>query len=396
MPLLLNIRVLDPVAGDPIRDAALAWNGDRITYVGPRTDAPSGDAMDAGGRVVVPGLVDCHTHLAFGGWRADEFVERCRGATYSEIAAKGGGIASTVRRTREATQRDLTRRALRHLDAMLALGVTTVECKSGYGLSVEDELKLLRVYRGLRAATPATLVTTFLGAHVVPPEYRDDRAGYLRLLIEEMIPRVAAEKLATYCDVFVEGGAFTTDEARTIFAAAKAHGLRPKLHADQLADGNGAALAAEVGAASADHLEYVSDEGLRAMAAAESVAVLLPIATLYLRQPPLDARRCHAAGVEMAVATDFNPGSAPSYHLPLAMMLACSMNRLTPRESLRAATLGGAKAIGLEREVGSLEVGKRADFVLLDAESVEEWLYHFRPNSAAAVVAGGKLVAGTL
>ncbi len=397
MPLLTNIRLLDPVAGEPIHDAALAWNGDRITWIGPASAAPqSTRTEDAGGRVVVPGLVDCHTHLAFGGWRADEFVERCRGATYAEIAAKGGGIASTVRRTREATQRDLTRRALHHLDAMLALGITTVECKSGYGLSVEDELKLLRVYRDLRAATSATLVTTFLGAHVVPPEYRDDRAGYLRLLTDEMIPRVATEKLAAYCDVFVEGGAFTADEARTIFAAAKAHGLRPKLHADQLADGGGAALAAEVGAVSADHLEYASDDGLRAMAAAGSVAVLLPIATLYLRQPPLDARRCHAAGVEVAVATDFNPGSAPSYHLPLAMTLACTMNRLTPREALRAATLGAAKAIGLEKEVGSLEVGKRADFVLLDAESVEEWLYHFRPNSAAAVSAGGQLVAGAL
>ncbi|MFO0809880.1 MAG: imidazolonepropionase [Gemmataceae bacterium] len=404
MPRLANIRLLYPISGDPIQDAAIEWDDDRITWVGPRSTAPwagrsdpiGSETTNANGLIAIPGLVDCHTHLAFGGSRADEFVERCRGATYAEIAARGGGIAKTVRLTREATARELTKRCLRVLDAMLSLGVTTVECKSGYGLSVEDELKLLRVYRDLRAAFQGTLVSTFLGAHVVPPEYRDDRTAYLRLLTDDMIPQVASEKLAAFCDVFVEGGAFTPDEARAVFAAATAHGLRPKLHADQLGDGGGAALAAEVSAISADHLEYASDDGLRAMAATDTVAVLLPIATLYLRQPPLDARRCHAAGVEVAVATDFNPGSAPSYHLPLAMSLACSMNRLTPQEALRAATLGAAKAIGLDSEVGSLEVGKRADIVLLNAESVDEWLYYCPPASPAAVFAGGELVAGGL
>jgi imidazolonepropionase len=402
MPLIINIRELAvcSAAGGPddigqIANAAIAWDdAGRIQWVGPTADRPAEfhnvDFIDGGATIAVPGLVDCHTHLEFAGWRADEFVERCRGATYAEIASRGGGILRTVRLTREASEDDLLARCRRFLAAMVRRGVTAVECKSGYGLTIDDELKLLRVYRRLRNEFPGTIVSTFLGAHTVPPVYRSDRAGYLRLVCEEMIPQVAAGRLATFCDVFVEDGAFTPDEARTIFAAAKRHGLRPKLHADQLADGGGAALAAEVGAISADHLEYASEDGLRAMAAAGVVAVALPIASLYLRQPPLDARRCLAAGVTVAVATDFNPGSAPSYDLPLAMTLACTMNRLTPAEALRGATINAAKAIGIENAVGSLEVGKRADFVLIDAESVEHWLYHYRPDSVRATYIGGK------
>jgi imidazolonepropionase len=378
-----------------ITDAALAWDdAGIIRWVGPASDLPAefrtAERIDAGGALVIPGLVDCHTHLAFAGWRADEFVERCRGATYAEIAARGGGIIRTVRLTREASEYDLLDRCRGFLAAMVRRGVTTVECKSGYGLAVDDELKLLRVYRRLRDEYPGTTVSTFLGAHTVPPEYRSDRFGYVRLVCEEMIPAEAAERLATFCDVFVEAGAFSVEEARTIFAAARKHGLRPKLHADQLADGGGAALAAEVGAISADHLEFASDAGLRAMAAASVVAVALPFASLYLRQPPLDARRCLDAGLTVAVATDFNPGSAPSYDLPLAMTLACTMNRLTPAEALRGATINAAKAIGVENVVGSLEPGKRADFVLLDAENVEHWLYHYRPDSVRATYIGGK------
>src|SRR5262245_12016785 len=356
-------------------NATLVWDGGRILWLGPSADLPaeftSRERIDAGGALVIPGLIDCHTHLAFAGWRADEFVERCRGTTYAEIADRGGGILRTVRLARVATEDELFARARRFRGAMLRLGVTTVECKSGYGLTVEDELKLLRVYRRLGAALPGQCVSTFLGAHTMPPEFRHDRTGYLRLVCADMIPRVAAERLASFCDVFVEHGAFTADEARQVFAAAKAHGLRPKFHADQLADGGGASLAAEVGAVSADHLEYANDEGLRSMAAAGVVAVALPLASLYLRQPPLDARRCLAAGVPVAVATDFNPGSAPCYDLPLALTLACTMNRLTPAEALRGATLIAARALGLERDVGSLEPGKRADFVLLDAKSVD-------------------------
>jgi len=395
--VLTNIGVLEPCDGrGPIAGAALAWDAGRILFAGRAADLPAQyrDATnrDAGGALVIPGLVDCHTHLAFAGWRADEFSERCQGATYADIAARGGGIAKTVRLTRAATEADLLTRSRRFLHEMLRLGVTTVECKSGYGLTLDNELKLLRVYRQLKTEFAGTLISTVLGAHVIPPEFRDNRSGYLKIVCEQMIPAVAAEKLAAFCDVFVEQGAFTSDEARTIFAAAKAHGLRPKLHADQLADGGGAKLAAEVGAISADHLEFASDDGLKAMGHASVVAVLLPLATLYLRQPPLDARRCLAAGVPVAVATDFNPGSAPSYHLPLAMTLACTMNHLTPALALRGATITAAKAIGLDREVGSLEPGKRADFVLVDAESVEHWLYHFRPNVVTAVYVGGERI----
>jgi imidazolonepropionase len=402
MPLIINIRefAVCPAAGGPddigrIANAAIAWDeAGRIQWVGPTADRPAEfrnvDFIDAGATIVVPGLVDCHTHLAFAGWRADEFVERCRGATYAEIASRGGGILRTVRLTREASEDELLERCRDFLAAMVRRGVTTVECKSGYGLTIDDELKMLRVYRRLRDESAGTIVSTFLGAHTIPSEYRSDRAGYVRLVCDEMIPRIAAEKLATFCDVFIENGAFTREEARAIFAAAKRHGLRPKLHADQLADGGGAALAAEVGAISADHLEYASDSGLKAMVSAGVVAVALPIASLYLRQPPLDGRRCLAAGVTVAVATDFNPGSAPCYDLPLAMTLSCTMNRLTPAEALRGATINAARAIGMEKMVGSLEPGKRADFVLVDAESVEHWLYHLRPDSVKATYIGGK------
>ena len=397
--VLTNIGALEPCDGRGcIPDAALVWDDDgRIVFAGSASDlAPhyrEATCLDAKGALIIPGLVDCHTHLAFAGWRADEFSERCRGATYAEIAARGGGIAKTVRLTRAAPEDELLTRARGFLADMLRLGVTTVECKSGYGLSLDDELKLLRVYRRLRTEFRGTLVSTFLGAHVVPPEFRDDRAAYIRLVCEQMIPAVAGQKLASFCDVFVEKGAFTPDEARQIFAGGSAHGLRPKLHADQLADGGGATLAAEVGAISADHLEFASDDGLKAMAQGGVIAVLLPLATLYLRQPPLDARRCIAAGVPVAVATDFNPGSAPSFHLPLAMTLACTMSHLTPALALRGATTTAARAIGREKDVGSLEPGKQADFVLLDAPSVEDWLYHFRPNAVRAVYVRGERVA---
>jgi imidazolonepropionase len=297
---------------------------------------------------------------------------------------------STVRQTRTADEEELTERARGFLQRMLALGVTTVECKSGYGLEVEAELKLLRVYRRLSREQPIRIVPTFLGAHVIPPEYRDNREGYLDLLIREMIPSVARERLATSCDVFVEESAFTVDEARRILQAARAAGLATRLHADQLSSGGGAELAAELGALSADHLECVSGRGIRALAEAGVVAVSLPIATLYLGQAPMPARRLIDAGVPVAVATDFNPGSAPSYHLPLALSLACTLQRMTPGESLKGATLYAARALGVEREAGSLEAGKRADFLVLDAPDVNHWLYHFQPNATLMVMIAGK------
>jgi len=379
-----------------LRDAALAWDGDRITWVGPAVAIPSGFASvpveDADGRAVFPGLVDCHTHLAFGGWRADEFELRIQGATYLDIAARGGGIASTVRQTRAAYEAELEARAGRWLAAMRELGVTTVECKSGYGLDRDTELRLLRVYQRLALSQPSRIVPTYLGAHVVPVEYRERRAEYVRFVIEEMIPAVAAGRLAECCDAFVERSAFSVEEARAILQAGVAAGLRPKLHADQLSDGGGAKLAAEVGALSADHLEHISDAGIAAMAAAGVVAVSLPLATMYLNQPPMPARRLIDAGVAVAVATDFNPGSAPSFHLPFALTLACTLQRMTPAEALKGATVYAARALGREAEVGSLEAGKYADFAVFDVPDVTQWLYHLQANACVRTVIGGETV----
>ena len=273
---------------------------------------------------------------------------------------------------------------------MRELGITTVECKSGYGLDRETELRLLRVYRRLAASQPTRLVSTYLGAHVVPAEHRERRADYLRLVIEEMIPLVAREQLAECCDVFVERSAFSVDEARAILRAGLAAGLRPKLHADQLSDGGGALLAAEVGALSADHLEHSSEAGIAAMAAAGVVAVTLPLASLYLNQPPVPARRFIEAGVAVAVATDFNPGSAPSFHLPFALTLACTLQRMTPAEALKGATIYAARAIGREAEIGSLEPGKCADFALFDVPDPTQWLYHLQANACVRTVIGGE------
>jgi imidazolonepropionase len=376
-----------------IPQAALVWDEKEVVWIGPERELPAAygtaERVDAGGRLVIPGLIDCHTHLAFGGWRADEFEQRIRGRSYLEIAQAGGGIASTVRQTREATEQQLVERAGQFLEGMLALGVTTVECKSGYGLNEEAELKLLRVYRRLAQEQPVRLVPTFLGAHAVPAEFKDNRAAYVDLLVNRLIPAVGREKLAACCDVFVEESAFSVNEARRILRAGQEAGLAAKLHADQLTDGGGAELAAELGARSADHLEHISEAGVLAMAQAGVVAVSLPLASLFLAQSPMPARRLIQAGVPVAVATDFNPGTAPSYHLPLALMLACTLQRMTPAESLKGATIYAARAVGLERSLGSLEPGKAADFALLDAPDVNHWLYHFRPNACVMTTLGG-------
>jgi len=369
-----------------IPNATLVWEGENILWVGREADLPElykgMERVDANGMMAVPGFVDCHTHLCFGGWRADEFEMRIRGRSYLEIAKAGGGILSTMRSTRKATEEELFEKAAGLLEEIRTLGVTAIECKSGYGLSIEAELKQLRVHKRLRDRERERggmrIVSTFLGAHTVPPEYKENRRGYLDLVIGEMIPQVAEEGLADFCDIFVEESAFTVEEAREVLLAGKKAGLRPKVHADQLSAGGGAELAAEVGAVSADHLEHISRGGIRAMAEAGVVAVTLPIASLYTQQPFLNARPLADAGVRVAVATDFNPGSAPSFDLPLAMMLACNQSRLTPAEALKGATLYAAQAIGLEQEIGSLEPGKSADFLLLNAKNVNEWMYHYK------------------
>ena len=400
MPVLRNIGELatcppDNPQGDAglVANAALALSGGRVAWAGPESELPAEyaaeDTLDCGGRLVVPGLVDCHTHLCFGGWRGDEFALRLAGASYQEIAAAGGGILSTVRATRAASREELQEKSAVVLAKMLELGVTTVECKSGYGLDRETELKQLEVYRALDAAQPIDLVPTFLGAHVMPPEYTHDRQAYIDLLTQSMIPEVAERGLAEFCDAFVEEGAYTRDEARAVFEAARSAGLGIRLHADQLSNGGGAELAASFGAVSAEHLEYVSEDGIRALSEAGTVAVSLPLASLYLREPYLPARRLLDAGVRVAVATDFNPGSAPSYHLPLALSLACLNQGMTPQEALMGCTAVAARAVARADRIGSLAGGYRADIAVIDAPSLNHWLYHFSANACIAVFKNG-------
>jgi len=389
----------------PVRDGALAWRDGRVAWAGAEPELPpewaDAPSLDAGGHTVVPGLVDCHTHLAFGGWRAGEFVRRIQGESYGEIARSGGGIAATVRATRAAGDEELRELCRGRLREMASLGVTTVEAKSGYGLSREEELRILRVYRdvagagqggGSGGAPLPRVVPTFLGAHALPPDFGGHRGEFVREVAEEWTPAVAGAGLARFCDAFVEEGAFTPEEGREVLEAGAAHGLIPRLHADQLSPSGGAELAARVGAASADHLEHVSPAGIQALADAGVVAVLLPLAALYLGQEPAPARAMVEAGVRVAVATDFNPGTAPSSHLPLAMTLACVREGLTPAEALKGATLHAAGALRLEGEVGSLEPGKSADFALVDAPDVDHWLYHHRANACLATVGRGRLL----
>jgi imidazolonepropionase len=403
MPLLRNISQLATCPSGNrqqdaglISDAALAWRDGVILWAGRYADLPKRYAVepviDCKRRLVVPGLVDCHTHLCFGGWRGDEFEARLGGATYQEIAAAGGGIAQTVGATRRASIGELQRKARAALDAMLRLGVTTVECKSGYGLDEANELKQLEVYRRLGLEHPIDLVPTFLGAHIIPPEHRERPERYVNLLCETLIPRVASLNLARFCDVFVEEGAYSVKDARRILGAARDHGLGLKMHADQLSAGGGAELAAELGAVSAEHLEYVTPEGVKALAASGTVAVSLPLASLYLAERYLPARTLLTAGVPVAVATDFNPGSAPSFHLPLAMTLACLNQAMTPQEVLMGVTTVAARAVSLEDRVGSLMPGYHADLAIIDAPSLNHWLYHLVPNACVGVMKGGEWV----
>ncbi len=402
MQILSNIGCLATCAGNegqadvnPIHNAALVWENDTVVWVGHENTLPTEYAeieqIDAGGKLVVPGLIDCHTHLAFGGWRSDEFEMRAMGKGYLEIAKAGGGIGATVRHTRAASEQELYEKAFPMLDEIMALGITTVECKSGYGLTLEDELKLLRVYARLDKSHPIRIRSTLLAAHIVPAEYVDRRGEYIRMIIDELIPRVAKEGLAQYCDVFVEETAFLESEAIEILDAAKLHGLRPKLHVDQLHDGGGAALAAHVDAISADHLEHASAAGIRAMAIKDVVAVSLPFASFNLRQPAMPARAFIDAGVKVAVSTDFNPGSAPSYHLPAALYMACVMQQMAPAEVLMGATRFAAQAIGMEKITGQLAAGYKADFALIDSPDVNHWLGHFRANANLMTVINGRV-----
>ena len=379
-----------PAQGDvrALRDAWVRIEAGVITAVGTGEppQAPGAARLDAGGRLVTPGLVDAHTHLIFGGWRQHELGLKLRGTPYLEILAQGGGILSTVRATRSASQAELEAKGRRALDEMLRLGTTTCEAKSGYGLDTETELKQLRAIRALNGSHPVDLVPTFLGAHAVPEEYREDRAGYVRLVCEEMIPAATGDGLAKFCDVFCETGVFSAGETRTILEAGLRHGLRPKIHADEIDAIGGSQLAREVGAVSCEHLIVCPPEGIAAMAAAGTVACLLPATSFYLGAAYAPARATVDAGVPVALATDFNPGSCPCLNMQLVMSLGCLKYRLTPEEVLTAVTLNGAAAADLADAAGSLEPGKLGDLVIWEAEDLDYLCYRLGSNLARTVV----------
>ncbi len=396
--LLTNLKAATMQGGyGLIEDAAILIEDGKITWVGPRAEAPSHpNTVNCRGKLATPGLVDCHTHLVYGGNRAREFELRLTGVPYAEIAKQGGGIASTVRMTREEPDGKIFAASARRLDCLLDEGVTTVEIKSGYGLDVETEMKMLRIARQLGQEMDVSTVTSYLGAHAIPPEYKDDRAAYLRLVCEEALPAIAREGLADAVDAFCEGIAFSVEEAEQVFKTAKALGLPVKLHAEQLSNLGGTKLAARYGALSVDHIEYLDDEGVDAIAASGTVAVLLPGAFYYLREkqhPPVASLR--ARKVPIAIATDLNPGSSPVHSILATMNMACVLFGLTPEEALLGVTANAARALGL-RDRGILAPGLRADIALWDAERPGDLAYPLGFNPLAAVLRDGEITRGAL
>ena len=379
-----------------IEDGIIASRGGRIVYAGAAADVSSlldaQERIDCDGRWITPGLIDCHTHLVYGGDRAGEFEQRLAGVSYEEIARAGGGILSTVRATRQASEDELVASARPRLAALMAEGMTTIEIKSGYGLELETERRQLRAARRLGRECPINVRTTFLGAHALPPEAKGDTAEYIETLCRDMLPTLATEHLADAVDAFCESIAFSPEETAQVFSAARALGLPVRLHADQLSNLGGATLAARFGALSADHLEYASDEGVAAMAGAGTVAVLLPGAFYFIREkqvPPVDSFRRH--GVPMALATDSNPGSSPLTSLLLAMNMGATLFRLTVDECIAGVTREAARALGMMTEVGSLEAGKWCDLAIWDIERPAELVYRMGFNPLHARVWRGEI-----
>lgn len=393
--VFINVH-LATMAGDghgygELRDGAIAVTDGRIAWIGARADAPPAKIVhDGRGAWVTPGLIDCHTHIVHAGNRSDEFEARLNGATYEDIARAGGGIMSTVRATRSASDEELLRQSVPRVASLLAEGVTTLEVKSGYGLSLEAERKMLRVARSLGAVLPVRVATTFLGAHALPPEFSGRADDYVEAICQDMLPQLAAEGLVDAVDAFCERIGFSNAQTARVFAAAQALSLPVKLHAEQLSDQQGAELVARFHGLSADHLEHLTPQGIAAMAAAGTVAVLLPGAYYFLRDttpPPVAALR--AAGVPMAVATDCNPGTSPMTSILLALNMACTLWRLTPQEALAGATVHAARALGLHNEIGTLEAGKRADFALWAIARPADLAYAIGFNPCQAVVNNG-------
>lgn len=405
--LITNIGMLATPEGSEARRGAEqgklrvlenAWiyteNG-RITACGSGTPPITmGKTLDAGGRLVTPGLVDAHTHLIFGGWRQNELAMKIRNVPYLDILAAGGGILSTVKSTHAASEAELTEKAAAALNEMMAFGTTTCEAKSGYGLCMEEERKQLRVIQRLNKEHPMDVAATFMGAHALPPEYKQNREGYLKLLCEEMIPSVAQEKLARFCDVFCETGVFTAEESRRILECGKENGLIPKIHADEIDPIGGSQLAGELGAISAEHLIVCPDEGIDSMARGGTIACLLPATSFYLNSTYAPARRMIEKNVPVALASDFNPGSCPCLNLQLVMNIACLKYRLTPEEVLTGVTLNAAAAIAMADRVGSIEQGKQADLVIWDAPDLNYLCYRLGSNLVHTVIKKGEITHG--
>ncbi len=384
-----------------VRDGAVAAADGQIVAAGSTAEvrdtvrlSPRATVINAGGRVVLPGFVDPHTHLVFAGVRVDEFEMRLRGATYLEIAAAGGGILRSVAATRAADEDTLVGLGMARLDHLLRTGTTTAEAKSGYGLSLEDELKQLHVIHRLSARHDVDLVPTLLAAHAVPPEFAGNPDGYVDAIIHEILPAVADEDLAEFCDAFCDVGAFTIEQGRAVLEAGSDLGLTPKLHADEFADTGGARLAAETGAISADHLLHASEAGLAAMAGAGTMAVLLPGTAYFLGLPFAPARRIIELGVPIALASDYNPGSSPMWSMPAVISLACVRMGLLPVEAIVAVTINAAWAIGVAEEVGSLEPGKAADLVVLDVADHREIATSLGGSIVRQVIKRGRLAVG--
>lgn len=373
-----------------VEDGIIRWIGNAGEFS--NTLQPDADTLDGSSYVALPGFVDSHTHALFAGSREHEFALRAEGKTYQEIAAQGGGILNSVTATRAATKKELKKAASKRLDAMMHHGTTTVEIKTGYGLSEESEIKMLEAITELAGEHYMTVRATFLGAHASPPEFRERREEYIALLCDRMLPHIAKRKLAQFCDVFCEAGYYTVAESRRILEAAKLQGLGLKLHSDEFTSLGGTELAAELRAASVDHLEHISDLAIQALAGGTTVAVVLPGVSFFLRNPYAPARKLIDAGVPLAIASDYNPGSCMSFSMPLMMTIACTQMSMTPEEAITAATLNGAAALGISHEVGSLEVGKRGDIVLFDIPNYRYLPYHFGSNLAAKIIKNGTIL----
>ena len=377
-----------------LKDAWVLMEDGVIAQVGTGPAPAADETIDAGGSLVTPGLVDAHTHLIFGGWRQNELGLKLHGKSYLEIQNAGGGIQSTTNATRQSTEEELTQKAARALDEMMHFGVTTCEAKSGYGLATEHELKALQVIKNLNDRHHMDIVATFMGAHLVPAEYKANRAEYIRLVCEEMMPKVKEQGIAKYCDVFCEADTFTVEESRQVLEAGLKYGLRPKIHADEIEAIGGSVLAGEIGAISAEHLIVCPPEGIESMARGGVVACLLPATSFYLGATFAPARDMVNAGVPVAMATDFNPGSCPCLNLQFVINLGCLKYKLTPEEVLTAVTLNAAAAIDMAGQVGSVEPGKQGDLVIWDAPDLDYICYRMGSNLAKTVVKKGAVVVG--